>query len=86
MADRLREAQERAKTRFQNGHDLGWKPPASRDELHERGLADETQIGSVVVPINLGVESHQTEDDGRNSGRFGANDISKIEQAAEKDL
>ena len=29
-------AQRRALARLRLGHDLQWKPPASRDELHER--------------------------------------------------
>lgn len=29
-------AQRRAIRRLEEGFDLGWKPPASRDELHER--------------------------------------------------
>ncbi len=29
-------AQRRALRRLETGHDLGWTPPASREELHER--------------------------------------------------
>lgn len=29
-------AQRRALARLESGFDLGWTPPASRDELHER--------------------------------------------------
>jgi hypothetical protein len=29
-------AKERALARLEHGYDLGWTPPASRDELHER--------------------------------------------------
>lgn len=46
MADQLEEivrrdrayaqAQQRALARLDKGYDLGWTPPASRDELHER--------------------------------------------------
>jgi len=30
------QARRRALARLQRGFDLGWKPPRSRDELHER--------------------------------------------------
>jgi hypothetical protein len=30
------QAHRRARTRLRQGFDLGWKRPASRDELHER--------------------------------------------------
>lgn len=46
MADQLEElvrrerdyerARQRATVRLAHGFDLGWSPPASRDELHER--------------------------------------------------
>lgn len=29
-------ARQRAVARLEEGYDLGWTPPASRDELHER--------------------------------------------------
>ena len=29
-------AQRRALARLEEGYDLGWSPPATRDELHER--------------------------------------------------
>ena len=32
----FRQARERAKARLQAGYDLGWTPPASRDEIYER--------------------------------------------------
>jgi hypothetical protein len=32
----FREAQERAKARLRTGFDLGWTPPATRDEIYER--------------------------------------------------
>ena len=33
---RYEEARRRALKRLARGYDLGWKPPRSRDELHER--------------------------------------------------
>ena len=30
------QARQRAKTRLRVGYDLGWTPPASRDEIYER--------------------------------------------------
>jgi hypothetical protein len=30
------QARQRAKARFRAGYDLGWTPPASRDEIYER--------------------------------------------------
>lgn len=30
------EAQARAVARLERGYDLGWSPPSSRDELHDR--------------------------------------------------
>lgn len=32
----FRQARERAKARLRAGYDLGWTPPASRDEIYER--------------------------------------------------
>ena len=32
----FQQARERAKTRLRTGFDLGWTPPASRDEIYER--------------------------------------------------
>jgi len=36
MGNEFDDARERAKARMRTGLDLGWRPPASRDELHER--------------------------------------------------
>ena len=34
--ERFQIARERARRRLAKGYDLGWTPPAGRDELHER--------------------------------------------------